>query len=65
MTPPNNSIPSKGTRCEAYMEYGFVALAFAIFFFAMISTLTRSGHGSAAHEGDAHSHSDAPAHAPH
>ena len=60
MTPPNNETPYKSTRSEAVMEYGFVAVAFAIFFFAMISTLTKSGH-DAANEGDAHSHSEAPA----
>ena len=50
MAPSNGDGRHKGTRSEMCMEYGFAAVAFAIFFFAIISTLTKSAHESGAHD---------------
>ncbi len=64
MTPPTVSTQSNCKKIESLMENGFVIVAFAIFLFAMISTLTKSGHEAGHSGGDAHVQSEAapPAH---
>ena len=59
MTPPTNSTESNSKKIESLMENGFVIVAFAIFLFAMISTLTKSGHEAVQNEGNAHGQSEA------
>ena len=59
MTPPTSSTESSSKKIESLMENGFVIVAFAIFLFAMITTLTKSGHEAVHIEGDAHAQSEA------
>ena len=65
MTHPTNSDCSNGKKLETLMEKGFVIVAFAIFLFAMISTLTGSHHEAPANEGHGHGQSEVPAPAHH
>ncbi len=66
MTPPTNDSDCKSKKLEIYMEKGFVIAAFAIFLFAMISTLSKPHHEAGPVDADAaHSHGEAPAPAHH
>ena len=47
-------------RVEKIMEWSFIVSAFAIFLFAMVSTLASSGHEAQADKGEAHGHAETP-----
>ncbi len=61
MTPPINTNDLRSKKLESLMENGFVIVAFSIFLFAMITTLTKTSHDSVANEGHEHGSSEAAA----